>query len=140
MDQSGDFFTSLSQAFTDFRAGWFLGSATLCYLIINMLRGKAGFSVPIITPWLEKQPKELKTYVIYGFFALAGLFKSFSVEHVTFGVVCNGFLQGLTLGLLTNGVRNGVKQGIEGAQALRNKNKEEAPVEEDKTDQNGSNT
>lgn len=131
MEPSLDLIDSLTQVFVDFRSAWFLGIVTLCYLFINLLRGKAGFVIPYVTPWLEKQPKEIKTYAILLFFALAGTFTAFSAEKVTFTVILNGFLEGLTFGVGANGARNVIKQGIEGSQAyLENKKKT--------TDQNGS--
>jgi hypothetical protein len=106
----------ISQAITDFRSAWFLGAGTLCYLLVQVLRGKAGFSVPYVTPWLEKQSKEVKTYSILLFFALAGAFAAFSATKVTFTVILDGFLKGLALGVGANGTRNVLKQGIEGTQ------------------------
>jgi hypothetical protein len=121
----------ISQAITNFRSAWFLGAATLCYLLVQVLRGKAGFSVPYITPWLEKQSKELKTYSILLLFALAGAFAAFGSEKVTVVVILDGFLKGLALGVGANGARNVIKQGIEGSQTYIDTKKKT-------TDQNGS--
>ena len=39
----------LRNIFSEFSAGWFVGLSTICYLIIQILRGKAGFKIPFIT-------------------------------------------------------------------------------------------
>jgi hypothetical protein len=121
MDES--LITGIGQALNDFRSGWFLGASTLCYLLIQVLRGKVGFSVPYVTAWIEKKPKELKTYTILLFFALAGAFSAFGSDKVNVWVIVDGFLKGLALGVGANGARNVLKQGIEGAQAYKESKK-----------------
>jgi hypothetical protein len=132
-----DLTAGLTRLFSDFQSAWFLGVTTLCYLIIQVLRGKAGFQVPYITPWLDKQNKEIKTYAVIIFFALAGFFASFSADKVTVMSVLDGFLQGLAFGVGTVGTRNAIKQGIEGVQAYKDKNKTDSKSDIN-TDQNGS--
>jgi fluoride ion exporter CrcB/FEX len=113
---------ALQHAITDFKSGWFLGAITLCYLCINVLRGKAGFNIPYLTEWLEKQKKEVKTYAIVGFCIAVGFFSSFASPKVTVSVVVNGIIEGLAYAAGIVGVRNVVKQGIEGTQTyLENK-------------------
>lgn len=133
---SPDLTAGLVQMFSDFQAGWFLGTTTLCYLLINVLRGKAGFVIPYVTPWLEKQNREYKTYVIIIFFALSGFFASFGAQKVTVLAVLNGLLEGLSIGMGTIGARNTIKQGLEGWQTYKAKNKSG----DSNTDQNGSTT
>jgi hypothetical protein len=134
--ESSDLTSGLTKLFTDFQSAWFLGLTTLCYLCINVLRGKAGFQIPYVTAWLEKQNKEAKTYVVVLFFALAGFFASFGATKVDVFTVFSGIIQGISFGVATIGTRNLVKQGIEGVQAYKeNKNKTDS-----NTDQNGSTT
>jgi hypothetical protein len=116
MDQTLDLTQSIQQAINGFSVAWFFGASMCCYLLVQIFRGKAGFEIPYLTPWLEKQSKEAKTYIILLFFALAGMFAAFGSEHVTIGVIIDGFLEGLALGIGANGVRNTVKQGIEAVQ------------------------
>jgi len=132
---SPDLTAGLTRLFSDFQSAWFLGVTTLCYLVIQVLRGKAGFNIPYLTPWLEKQNKEIKTYAVIIFFSLAGFFASFGADKVTVTSVIDGLLQGLAFGVGTVGTRNAIKQGIEGVQAHKEKTKTEA-----NTDQNGSAT
>lgn len=124
MDQSLDLTQSIQQAINGFRVAWFFGASMCCYLLVQIFRGKAGFEIPYLTPWLEKQSKEAKTYTILLFFALAGMFTAFGSERVTVGVIIDGFLKGLALGVGTNGVRNTVKQGIEVAQTYAENKKQ----------------
>lgn len=121
MDPSFDFIQGIQQAIRDFSAGWFLGISTLCYVVIQVFRGQAGFNIPFVSEWIENQSKEAKTYIILLFFALAGAFAAFASEKVTFLVVLDGFVKGLALGLGTNGARNAIKQGIDGTNLLAEK-------------------
>ncbi len=107
--------------FAEFHAAWFLGVATICYLVIQVFRGKAGFNIPFITKWFEKLPKEAKTYIILGTFGLAGAFTSIGDGPVTFWTIMNGFLVGVVAGMGTIGTRSAAKQGIEGIKALKAK-------------------
>jgi uncharacterized membrane-anchored protein YitT (DUF2179 family) len=123
----------VQRAITDFRSGWFLGCSTLCYVLVNVWRGKAGFQIPYLTPWIEKQPKEAKTYIVLLLFAFIGFFTAFSAQKVTFAVVFNGFLQGLGYGVGAIGARSAIKQGIEGTQSyLANKKTDDKPGSETK--------
>jgi len=133
--ESSDLSSGLVKLFTDFQSTWFLGLTTLCYLSINILRGKAGFQIPYVTAWLEKQSKEAKTYVVVLFFALAGFFASFGAAKVDVFTVFSGIIQGISFGVATIGTRNLVKQGMEGVQAYKENKKTDA-----NTDQNGSTT
>ncbi len=126
MDQSLDLTQSIEQAINGFRTSWFIGASLCCYLVTQVVRGKAGFQIPYLTPWIEKQNKEAKTYAILLFFSLAGGFAAFGSEHVSFSVVLDGFLKGLALGVGANGTRNIVKQGIDGAKTyIENKKQPE---------------
>jgi len=103
----------LKQIFTDFHAAWYLGIAAVCYLIIQVLRGKAGFNIPYVTTWIEKLNKEAKTYIILVLFAAAGGLSTLGTDKMDIWVVLTGILDGVTLGITTVGVRNITKQGIE---------------------------
>jgi hypothetical protein len=121
---SPDLTAGLAQLFRDFQSAWFLGITTLCYLLIQVLRGKAGFEVPYATAWLAKQNKEMKTYVVIALFSLGGFFASFGADKFTVTTVINVLLQGLSFGVGTVGTRNAIKQGIEGIQAYKEKAKD----------------
>jgi hypothetical protein len=109
----------IRNVFQDFNAYWFLGLATLCYLVIQVLRGKAGFEIPYVTAWVEKLSKESKTYIILGLFAVAGVLTSLGVEKVTIWTILDGMFAGIAAGVGTIGTRNVVKQGIESVKALK---------------------
>lgn len=109
----------VKEMFQDFRAFWWLGLSSFFYLLIQILRGKAGFKVPWITKKLEDLPKELKTFVILGLFGVAGLLSTFGGESLSFWAFAENFFNGLILGVGTIGVRNGAKQGIEGIKKLK---------------------
>ena len=119
-----DFFTlfgSLQEAFADFNAGVLTGFAAICYIVIQAMRGKFG-DIPYVTKWLEKLPKEVKTYVILGFFGVAGgLTGSVGVDNVTFWTVLSAIGAGVSAGALTIGFRSAAKQGMEGIGALKKK-------------------
>ena len=117
--ESTDLTSGLVKLFTDFQSAWFLGVTTLCYLCIQILRGKAGFEIPFVTLWLDGKSKESKTYTILLFFSLAGFFSAFANKDVTVGVLVDGLLKGLAIGVGTVGTRSAVKQGIEGAQVYK---------------------
>jgi len=114
-------FNSLQEAFKDFNAGILTGFAALCYIVIQAMRGKFG-DIPYVTKWLEKLPKEVKTYVILGFFGIAGgLTGSVGATDVTFWSVLNAIGAGVSAGALTVGIRHTAKQGMEGIGALKKK-------------------
>lgn len=109
--------------FQDFRAFWWLGLSSFLYIVIQILRGKAGFEVPWVTKKLEKLPKELKTYVIIGLFAICGLLTTFGGDSMGVWDFFENFINGAILGITTVGVRHGAKQGIEGIKKLKEKMK-----------------
>jgi len=113
----------IREIFQEFHAGIFLGVAAICYLIIQVFRGKAGFKVPYVTAWFERRTKEVKTYIILGLFGLAGGLTALSGDISVWSIV-DGILGGLAAGIGTIGARNVVKQGIEGVGTLKNKVKD----------------
>lgn len=125
MEDSGGLFGALQEMFQDFNTLWFIGLATFCYIVIQVLRGKAGFAIPGVTKFLEeKLSKEAKTYLIHLLFGIAGLLTSLEVEKVTFWTLLNGFLAGVVTSWTTNGARNTVKQGIEGIKKMKQQTKD----------------
>lgn len=117
--ESADLISGVQQIFTDFQSAWYLGCTAVCYLIIQVLRGKAGFEVPWVTPKLEGLSKEAKTYIIFVVFGLVGILGAFGEKTVTFVVLADGFLKGLALGVGTVGTRSLVKQGLDGVQTIK---------------------
>ena len=115
----------IRQIFSDYRSAWYLGCTTLCYLFIQVLRGKAGFSIPWLTKKIESMPKEFKTYAIVGIFGLTGFLGTFAGSPVSGGALLDGFLKGLAVGIGTIGTRNVLKQGIEGVKSLKEPKVEE---------------
>lgn len=115
----------LRELFQEFNAGIFLGFAAICYLIIQLFRGKAGFKIPFVTKWFEGLSKEVKTYILLGLFGVAGALTSLGADEVTFWTVLDGLLAGIAAGVGTIGTRNVVKQGIEGIGSLKKKVKEQ---------------
>lgn len=113
----------LREMFSEFEAGWFVGLATVCYLVIQVLRGKAGFEIPYVTAWIEKLPKEIKTTIIVSLFGISGSLLSLSSDPVTFFTLVDGFFAGVATGLGTIGARSVSKQAIEGVKKLRNSTK-----------------
>lgn len=123
-----DLINGIQQIFTDFHSAWYLGSAAVCYLLIQFFRGKFNITVPWVTNKLESLSKEVKTGVILGLFGLAGVFMGFAKSPVTVGSVVSSLLGGITLGLTTIGARNVTKQTLESVQArkeLNSQNKDE---------------
>lgn len=114
----------IKEMFTDFKAFWWLGLSSFFYLVIQILRGKAGFNIPWVTKKLEKLPKEIKTFVILGLFGVAGLLSTFGGESQGFMSFVENFINGIICGVMTIGVRNGAKQAIEGIGQLKEKMKQ----------------
>jgi len=114
---------ALREVFQDFSAGLFIGFATICFLVIQVLRGKAGFEIPFVTKWLEKLNKEIKTTIILVLFGIAGALASLGADEVTVWTVIDGVLAGLATGFTTIGVRNTAKQSYEGVKKLKEKMK-----------------
>jgi len=103
----------LNSALDGFKSGVCIGVAALCYLFIQLLRGKAGFDIPYATAWIESLNKVSKTLVILGLSAAAGALTAISASGFGVLIIIKGILGGLGTGLMTIGVRNVAKQSIE---------------------------
>jgi len=106
---------SIRTALVSFRSGWYLGCTALCYIIIQLMKGKAGFDIPLITPWVESLSKGRKTGFILGLFSLAGLIAVFGSPDWKVMDLVDGALKGLALGLGAIGTHTAVKQGSDAA-------------------------
>jgi hypothetical protein len=105
--------SNIQQIFKDFRSAWYLGCTTFCYLMIQILRGKAGFQIPWVTTKIDGLNKEVKTGIVIGVFVLIGFLGAFAQKPLHFTTILDGLLGGLALGVGTVGTRNVVKQGID---------------------------
>lgn len=100
--------------FENFRSGLFLGLSGLLYLVIQILRGKAGFAVPFITDKFNSiKSAALKTWIILGLFAAVGGLTAVTTCVVSFNCILDGLLAGLTLGFGTLGIRETSKKTLE---------------------------
>lgn len=101
---------AIKMTISNFNSGIFVLLSAICYLLIQLLRGKFGFSIPYITEKIESLKKEVKTILIVSLFVIAGITSNISIENFNFYDVFNGLIDGLLLGLTTIGARNTVKQ------------------------------
>jgi len=94
----------------DLHAGWYILAATLLYVIINVLRGKAGFKVPFVTKlWDKIKSKATKTYIILGLFGVAGGLLSLDQPKVDIWVFLDAMLGGVVFGCSVLGIRHAAK-------------------------------
>ena len=102
------------QLFQDFHAGVYIGVAAILYLIINILRGKAGFSVPFITKlWNKIESKAIKQYILLGLFGVAGGLLTLGSKESDIWLFLDGFLAGVGMGIGTLGLRQAAKTTLE---------------------------
>jgi hypothetical protein len=96
--------------FQDFNAGIFLGLASALYIVINVLRGKAGFNVPWITKQFNKiKSKAGKNAILLALFGLAGGLTTLNSADPTVWLFLDGVLAGISLGVGTIGSRHVIK-------------------------------
>lgn len=117
---------ALRQLFSDFSAGVYIGCAAILYLAINVLRGKAGFSVPFITKlWNKIESKAVKTYILLGLFGIAGGLLTLGSKESGIWLFLDGFLAGIGMGIGTLGLRHATKTTLEtdSVKALKTKMK-----------------
>lgn len=104
----------LRLVFQDAHAAWYLGVATFLYLIIQVLRGKAGFKVPKVTDWFNNlKSKVTKVYIILFLFCASGALNSLKNPEWDFWTIMDGILAGLSVGVGTIGVRQAIKATME---------------------------
>lgn len=105
---------SLRELFTKFNAGLFIGISACLYVIINVLRGKAGFKVPFITKlWNKIQSKNFKNWAILFLFGVAGGLVTLGADQFTIWLFLDGFLAGIGTGIGTIGTRHVLKNSME---------------------------
>lgn len=98
---------SARDVFDNFRSGIFVGLSCLFYLFIQILRGKAGFTVPFVTEKFNSiKSTAIKTWVVVGLFAVIGSLTSISKCGFSFNVLFDGLLAGLSVGFATLGFRS----------------------------------
>jgi hypothetical protein len=107
------------QLFKDFHAAWFIGLSTFLYIVIQILRGKFGFSVPFITAAFEKLPALAKTYILLGLFGVAGGLMTLGMDKFSIWLFLDGMLSGVTTGLTAMGIHEAGKKHIETITELR---------------------
>jgi hypothetical protein len=133
---------ALRQLFQDFHAGIYVGVAAILYLVINVLRGKAGFSVPFITKlWNKIESKAIKTYILLGLFGVAGGLLTLGSTESDIWLFLDGFLAGIGMGIGTLGLRQAAKTTLEteSVKALTSKMKDIIKKKKDeKTNENKS--
>ena len=106
--------TSMRQLFQDFHAGWYIGLATCLYILINILRGKSGFKVPLITNLYNRiQSKATKTWIILLLFATSGGLITLGGAETSIYLFMDGMLAGLSIGLTAMGTRHAIKASSE---------------------------
>jgi len=105
---------TMRQLLRDLHAGWYIISATIIYLVINILRGKAGFDIPFVTKlWNKIQSKAVKTYIILGLFGLAGGLLSIGQPNADVWLFLDAFLGGIAFGCSVLGIRHTAKATME---------------------------
>jgi len=117
---------ALRQLFQDFHAGIYIGVAAILYLVINVLRGKAGFSVPFVTKlWNKIKSKAVKTYILLGLFGIAGGLLTLGSKESDIWLFLDGCLAGIGMGIGTLGLRQATKTTLEteSVKALKTKMK-----------------
>lgn len=122
-----DLIESLRGLFQDFHAGSFIGISSILYILIQVLRGKAGIDIPwLTTAWNKIESKSVKTWIILGLFGLTGVFTALGSEEVSFLSVIDSLLAGLGVGLGTLGFRTAAKNTMEseGVQSFKDKMKD----------------
>lgn len=106
--------TALQGVFENFKAGIFVGVSYALYLVIQLLRGKGGFSIPFITDKFNSiKSAAVKTWIIVGLFVVVGGVTAVANGGLSFTSVYSGLLAGLTLGLTTLGCRTVSKTTME---------------------------
>jgi hypothetical protein len=119
------------EVFQSFHKYWYLGVAIALFLIVQVIRGKIKFGdFQVKVPWLTDKfnglPKEAKTWILIGSFAVIGAFASIGiVDEVTLWSLLDGGAAGIILYFQTNGARNAIKQGIDGIKSISKKRKED---------------
>jgi len=125
----GGIIATLRQLFQDFQAGWYIGVATVLYLLIQILRGKAGFNIPLVTKFFDKLPnKNIKTWVLLFLFGVAGGLVTLGSQNPSFLGFMDGALGGITVGLTTIGTRHAIKVTTESNSVQKLKSQVKAVV------------
>ena len=115
-----DLLSSLSEIFTNFRTSIFLGFAAVCYLFIQVIKGKfLGIRIPYITSWLEGKGSTAKRYILWGLFGIAGGLVSASTG-ISFWKILNGIIAGLSVGVTTTGLHSSAKEMVTQIKNYRN--------------------
>lgn len=94
------------------------------YILINILRGKAGFDVPFLTKaWNKIKNKHIKTSIIMGLFALVGGITTLQEGNLGFWNFIHGMVGGIIVGWSVLGVRHQSKAAMESKTAKMLKDK-----------------
>jgi polyferredoxin len=121
--------------FQDFKSGLFIGLSSLLYLAIQVLRGKAGFSVPIISEKFNSiQSTSVKTWIVLGLFAASGCLTSLTTISFSLQNGLDGLFSGLVLGFGTLGFRTATKTTLESESIAKLKSKMLSAISSKKDD------
>lgn len=95
---------------------WYVVAAAAMWFLVKLLRGRAGFRVPVVSDLLMRLSKRGLTAAVVAAGALAGGFAALGTCGVSVGCFAEGLLGGLGTALCAMGIAAGYDHGVKGKQ------------------------